>query len=182
MTHSPSLYYLTAVLRLDIIESPAAYYQAVKRLSRIALLLTLPLFISILLPLPEGVNLLLLAGFIAVFFWEIRTTLRIRNNTKQRRLEVDEAGIGVQEVGKEARQLSFTWDELEAVELETGNNMANPSWAQSLAMFKGEEPKNFVAFRAGGQQYRFDVLFESDYAERRLRALMTERALIERGG
>ena len=172
------MYYLVDMLRLKIIESPA-YYTAVRQLARWGVVSFVVLIPILNLDSSEGVRL---AGFglvVGLLLFQVRKALAIRNDTERRRLEVDETGIGVREVKTKAQTAHWKWAELSDLELVADNNLADPTLGKSSLLFSGRDLANYFAFVADGQPHRYDFLLESDYAERRLRALVEEHRSVE---
>ena len=159
------------MLRLKLIES-TRYYTTLRRLLRIGFIALLIAFPAMYFDLPDGWTDIILVVVFGLLLYQIYQSLRIRNDTERRRLEVDETGVGVRTVKTQELEQHWPWAALTDVQLEMNNNLSRPSWAQTRALFTGTEAKNYLAFRADGTAHRFDFLLESDYAERRLAALV----------
>ena len=159
------------MLRLKIIESDR-YYTTLRRLGIIGFVGLLFVFPAMWLDLPDGFTAVILVLALGGLLYQIRLSLNIRNDTERRRLEVDERGITIRHTETKEAEHQWPWSALSRLELRTDNNLAEPSLAQSKAIFTGEELANYLAFHADGTAYRYDFLLESDYAERRLRALV----------
>ena len=162
------------MLRLKLIESDD-YYTAVRRLTVVGLLIFLPWTAISALDLPEGIKLALTLIGLGILFYQIRHSLRIRNNTDRRRLEVDEEGVRIRISADKLLEKAWNWSEMEAVEVVMERNLADLGWSSGMDVLLGKEPKNYIQFDADGKPHRFDFLLESDYAEQRLRALVGER-------